>query len=323
MEPVTHVRAAVVEALGAPPRVVDRDVPVPTSGEVLVEMVAAALNPMDLAVWRGTFWAGHPSVPYVPAAEAVGRVVSDGADGPLVFAYGGDLGVARDGTASELFVAPRDVLIDVPPAVDPAVAAALGTAGLAGWLPITWRARAGPGDVVLVLGATGTAGRVALDAARSVGAERVVAAGRDRERLDAVSALADATVWLGGDDLSGALARACGGEATVIYDPLFGQPLEAALAVAARGARIVHVGASASPTATLPSALIRGRSLSILGFANRSVPREVVVEAYRTMARRAADGVLSLDVVTTPLDRFNEAWAALERGSVKQVVVPR
>lgn len=316
------MRAALIGSLEATPTLEDVPEPRPGPEEALVDLVAASLNPMDLAVSRGVFHGGHPPLPYVPGAEAVGRVASGEGTGRLVFAYGGDLGVGRNGTASDRFAVPLDALIDLPEEVDVHAAAALGTAGLAGWLPITWRAEAGPGDVVLVLGATGTAGLVALQAARFAGAARVVAAGRTRERLETLAPLADALVWLGEDDLTGALAAACEGGATVIFDPLFGPPLEAAIPVAAPDARIVQVGASAGPTATLPSAAIRGRGLNLLGYGNRRVPRPVIEDAYRTMVRRSIDGQLDVEVTVSPLAEIERVWEALRDGGAKHVLVP-
>lgn len=316
------MRAAVIDAVGDPPRLADLPEPQPGPEEVLLEMVAASLNPVDLAISRGLFHKGHPELPYVPGIEAVGRVISGDDAGRVAFAYGGGLGVSRNGTAAERFVAPRGALIDVAEDADPMVAAALGTAGLAGWLPITRRAETGPGDVVLVLGATGTAGRVAVQAARHCGAAKVVAAGRDRERLEKLGGLADAVVWLGEEDLAGALSAACDGGATVIYDALFGPPLEAALAAAAPGARVIQVGTSAGPTATLPSAAIRGKQLNLLGYSNLATPREVVADAHQTMVQLARDGALLIDVKAVPLAEAASAWAGLQEGSVKHVLVP-
>lgn len=116
--------------------------------------------------------------------------------------------MTRSGTATEWFVAPANSLvIDLTDAVDLRMATALGTAGAAGWLPITWRAATRAEDVVLVLGATGTAGRVALQAGRFAGASRVGAAGRDRRRLEDVAPLTDASMWPGQDDLLGGVSH--------------------------------------------------------------------------------------------------------------------
>jgi NADPH2:quinone reductase len=316
------MKAAVVAEVGQTPTLVDISEPHPASDETLVEMQAASLNPADLAIARGVFHKGHPPLPYVVGLEGVGRIASS-PGGAKVFVYGGGLGVTRNGTAAEWFVAPpNSLVIDLPDAVDPRMATALGTAGAAGWLPITWRAATRAEDVVLVLGATGTAGRVALQAARFAGASRVVAAGRDRRRLEAVAPLADASVWLGQDDLPEAFRTACQSAPTVIYDALFGPPLEAALAVAAPGARIVQVGSSAGVTATLSSSTVRGKQLNVFGYSNLGAPRHVFADAYRTMVDRSIDGSLVLDVAAVPLDDIERAWAGLQEGSVKYVLVP-
>ncbi len=107
-----------------------------------------------------------------------------------------------------------------------------------------------------------------------------------------------------------------------MYDPLWGEPLEAALAAAAPDARLVQVGASAGPTAVLPSAAVRGKRLSVMGYSNFGVPRDIFVDAYQTMVQRSIDGSLVVDVVRVPLDDVARAWAGLQGGSVKHVVVP-
>ena len=103
------MKAALITAPGANPTVEERDLPAPADGEVTVELEAASLNPVDLAIASGGFYAGHPPMPYVPAIEAVGRLE----DGRRVFVMGGGLGVVRDGTAAERFNAPEIALVDM------------------------------------------------------------------------------------------------------------------------------------------------------------------------------------------------------------------
>lgn len=195
--------------------------------------------------------------------------------------------------------APGAVVVEVPEGADPALAAALGIAGLAGWLPLAWRAPVRAGDRVLVLGATGTVGQVALQAARLLGAEHVVAAGRDQAGLERALALgADQAVGLHGDF----------GEPTFVFDPLCGEPLERAVAAAAPGARIVQLGQSAGAAANLHSAAIRGKQLEVYGFSNFAVPAVVLAEHYRRLIERAIAGELRLDVERISLDEVGEAW---------------
>jgi NADPH:quinone reductase-like Zn-dependent oxidoreductase len=294
----------------------------PGVGDVVVEMAAVALNPVDFSIANGTFYAGHPPVPFVPGIEGVGRIRGGSRSNALVYASGAGLGVVRNGLASARFIVPESVLIELPDAADPVLAAALGTAGLAGWLPLSWRAALQPGETVVVLGATGTAGGIAVQAARALGAGRVVAVGRHPQRLAALGTLADAVVSLAEPDFGARLAKACAPGADVIYDPLWGEPLAVALQAARPGARVVHLGTSAGPTSTLPSGAVRGKQLSILGYSNFAVPRDVLIAAYRSLVERSIRGELRMNVTTVPLERVDAAWEGLRSGDGKFVLVP-
>lgn len=285
------MRAALITQLGRPPIVGEAPEP---AGESL-EVLAAPLNPIDRAVAAGLFYGGHPPLPFVPGCECVGRE----AGGRVVWTFGGGLGLARNGAMAER-AEPGSVVAEVPDGADPALAAALGIAGLAGWLPVAWRAPVREGDRVLVLGATGFAGQVALQAAGRLGAAHVVAAGRDPERLERALELgADEAVPLDGDF----------GEPTYVFDPLCGEPLERAVAAAAPGARIVQLGQGAGPTATLPSAAIRGKQLELYGFSDFAVPADVLAEHYRRLVRHVLAGEIRIDVERVGLDEIGDAWS--------------
>jgi NADPH:quinone reductase-like Zn-dependent oxidoreductase len=294
------MRAALISELGRPPQAGEA----PGPGGAALEVLAAPVNPLDRAVAAGRFYGGHPPLPFVPGCECVGREES----GRIVWTFGGGLGVARDGTMAERAEA-GGVAVEVPEGADPALAAALGVAGLAGWMPVAVRAPVRAEDRVLVLGATGTAGEVALQAARLLGAAHIVAAGRDPGRLERALELgADDAVALDGDF----------GEPTYVFDPLCGEPLERAVAAAAPGARIVQLGQSAGPTATLASADVRSKQLELYGYSNFAVPEDVLAEQYRTLVRHAVAGEIRLDLERIGLDEVEAAWSR----PGKLVVVP-
>lgn len=299
------------------------EVPEPeASGElVLLDVAAAAVNPIDVAVSAGRYFGGHPDVPYVPGAEGVAR---DG-DGRLLYVFGEGLGVRRDGAFAERVLHPVAQAIPVPEGVEPVLATSLGIAGLAGWMPLAWRAPVRGGDRVLVLGATGAVGNVAVQTARLLGAARVVAVGRNEEALRrATERGADAIVSLDEPDLAAAFREASGGEGpTLVHDALWGPPAAAAVEAAAPGARIVNLGQSAGPEATLASGSVRGKQLELLGYTNFAVPRDVLAAEYRRLCGHASGGDIRVDTETLSLEHVAEAWERQTASPhVKLVLVP-
>jgi len=299
------VRAARIAELGGTPE------PVEVEDAGGIEIVAVALNPLDLAVAAGRFYGGHPPLPYVPGCEAVGRL-----DGQRVYLFGERFGTGRDGFLAERVEFPATQALPVPDAIDDEHAAVCGIAGIAGWGAVALRAHVQPGDRVLVLGATGLVGSIALQGARLLGAERVVAAGRDPEALERALELgADATVRLDGNDLVGRIRDACGGDGpTHVVDPLWGEPAQSAVEAAAPTARIVQLGQSAAPEATLTSAAIRGKRLSILGHSVFTLPAEGRRAAYTELAEHVAAGRIRIDVETFALEDVAAAWDAQAAG---------
>jgi NADPH2:quinone reductase len=312
------MRAAQVHELGSPPRVAEVAEP---EGATL-EVLAAPLNPIDLAVSRGVYFGGHPELPYVPGCEAVGR----SPDGRTVWVFSGGLGLDRNGAMAERAAIGNSIVIEIPRGADPALASALGIAGLAGWLPLAWRAPLEGGETVLVLGATGTVGLVAVQTAKLRGASRVVAVGRSAEGLERATALgADATVQLSDDlDLVAAFRDAFDGEGpSYVFDPLWGAPGAAAVQAAAPHARVVQLGQSAGPEATIASGAVRGKNLTIFGLTTYRVPSDELAEQYARLVGHAVAGDIALEVEQVPLDAVAEAWQRQADGNAgKLVVIP-
>jgi NADPH:quinone reductase len=299
------VRAAHIVDLGAEP------VPVEVEGDGSFGIAAVALNPVDLTVAAGRFAGGHPPLPYVPGCEAIGH-----RNGERMHLFGDGRGIVKDGFLIERVELSDAFAVAVPDGLDDARAAACGIAGMAGWAPVARRAPVRPDDRVLVLAATGTVGSIALQGARLLGAERVVAAGRDDAKLQRTLDLgADATVTLDDNDLATRFREACGGDGpTLVIDPLWGAPAQAAVEAAAPGARIVQVGQSAGPEATLTSAAIRLKQLSILGYTDFALTHEQRREIYTGLAEHVVAGRIRIDVETFPLDEISSAWAAQREG---------
>lgn len=316
------MRAAMVREIGRPPELDEAPEPKRAPGEALVEVLAVPLNPIDVNVAAGRFYGGSPPTPYVAGSEAVGVVRESEAVAPgtRVWAH---VGTKRNGALAELLVVPDSALVPLPEGIDHLLAGTLGTAGLAGWLPVAHRAPVREGETVLVLGATGTVGMVALQGAKLLGAGRIVAAGRRPEALERARRLgADAVVSLGEDDLAEAFREACGGEGPeYVVDPLWGEPAVAAARAAAPGARLVNIGQSAGPEAPFASADVRGKQLEIIGYSNFRTPPDVMRREYLRLLEHAAAGEVQVEVATYPFDRIGEAWQAQAEGAGAKVVV--
>jgi NADPH2:quinone reductase len=284
-------------------------------GQAVVEVSAAGLNPVDVAICAGRFYAGAPPLPFVAGREGVGLL-----EGRRVYFDGP---IAPFGSMAERALIDPQATYDVPDAIEDGVAVALGISGLAAWLSLTWRAQLKPGEHVLVLAASGVLGQIAVQAARSLHAGRVVAAARSQEGLQRCLELgADAAVQLGAvDDLPAALTQAADGRIDVVVDPLFGEPFVAAVNAASFAARIVQVGAGAGSESTVSSAPIRGKALAILGHTNFAAPREVKQEAYASLVALAAAGELKVEFEAIELERVAEAWERLAAGAHRKIVL--
>ena len=324
------MRAAVVTAHGDSPQV--RSVPAPTPGadEVLVEVTAASVTPLDILCASGTSYFGPPALPYVPGVQGVGvvRQGPTGWTGRRVW-FPTSAGMARgDGSFAEYAVAPLGDLVTIEGAVGDAEVAALGLSAVAAWEVLEGRAQVRPGEQVLVLGAGGIVGQVAVQAARVLGARRVVAAARSERAQDAARAAgADAVVALEDgrsvDDLRDALGRACDGAVDVVVDPIAGAAAQASLGLLATGGRLVNLGSSASPGFEVDSATLRSRSAAVLGYTNAALTPQRRAEVLRIVIGHAAAGRLRVRHTELPLEQVEQGWRSTAEGSATGRVVLR
>ena len=317
--------AAVLHSLGRSPRYEQFPEPVAGDGEVTVEVHAAALKPIDKQLAAGSHYASPREFPLVCGTDGVGRL----GDGQRVF-FGG----ARPpfGTMAQRTVVSRAFTFPVPDNLSDETAAALPNPGVSAWLSLSFRARLAPGENVLVLGATGTAGKLAVRIAKLLGAGRVVAAGRNQAVLGTLNALgADATISLDApaQELEQAFAREAGGQGfQVVIDFVWGRPAEAFLAAITRrefavirsATRFVQVGESAGPAISLPAAVLRSTPITIMGTAG--IPgRDVLADALDRVMAYAANGELGIETERVPLADVEAAWQR-EPQDRRLVIVP-
>lgn len=184
------------------------------------------------------------------------------------------------------------------------------------------RAKLSAGETVLVLGATGVAGQLAIQATRLQGAKRVIGVGRN---VDAISSSdVDAVIALGEpeDAVREAFAREAASGIDVVIDYLWGRPTELLLEALAKGfktsathrTRLVEVGESAGKTIALPGATLRSIDLTIFGSGFGSAPLEKIFATIPELFSMAAAGKLRVAVEPIPLAEVESAWSRVEKG---------
>jgi NADPH:quinone reductase-like Zn-dependent oxidoreductase len=322
------MHAAVLHTVGAAPRYEEFPEPVTSDKdrEAIVHVHAASLKPVDKQLASGSHYASRRELPYVCGSDGVGHLD----DGQRVFFGGPRL---PHGAMAERTVVPRALTFPVPVNVTDETAAALPNPGVSAWLSLAYRAKLVQGENVLILGATGVTGKLAVKIAKLLGAARVVAAGRNQQALSTLLDLgADATISLAlpETDLSEAFLREAGQSGfQVVIDYVWGRPAEAFLAAITRRefaviqseTRFVQVGESAASTITLPAAVLRSTALTILGTAGIP-PGNVLLEAFQQVMAHAAKGELHIDTERVPLADIENAWQR-DRPGRRLVIITR
>ena len=319
------MKAAVVRALGVPPRCEEFPEPIAGEHEVVVEVRAAALKPVDKQLAGGSHYAKSRDLPLVSGSDGVGLL----SDGRRVF-FGGCR--SPFGSMAERTVVPRTFTFAVPEGLSDELAAALPNPGVSAWLTLTYRAKLVAGEKVLILGATGITGKLAVRIAKLLGAVRVVAAGRNPEILDSLCQFgADAIIRLDAPakELEEAFRREFNESGfQVVIDYVWGKPTESFLAaVTAKEfapikseTRLVQVGESAGSTISLPAAVLRSAALTILGTAGIP-PHDVLSDALHRVLSCAANGELLIDTDRVPLAEIEGFWGRSSAGR-RLVVIP-
>ena len=326
-----------------PPAPADVPDPKRRPGEALVRISAAALNPVELHIWNGHFFDGPPRPPYVIGLEGIG-VVEEGerlSPGTRVRVEFVHPGYGRNGAVAEYALAPEEPdasdrasqasLTPIGDELDDTAAAALGVPVFTALMCVERAQRAGAsldGAHVLITGATGAVGGSAIQLAKLMGAARVVAAGRNRERLEHTLSLgADATVeladGLSATELRDRFAAAADGRLDIVLDPLWGDPARAAIEALTQDGVYVSFGQAASPVAELSGIPMRNRRVTLVGHSGAwATPqeRQAALARAHQLADRAGQR-LTLDTEELELDEIGDAWERLAGSAGRRLVV--
>ncbi len=320
------MKAAALHELGKPPRYEDFAEPTAGANEVIVQVRASSLKSVDKQLAAGSHFASPREFPVICGTDGVGLLP----DGTRVF-FGG---LRRPfGAMAQRTVAPAAFCFPLPDALDDATAAALPNPGVSALLSLNHRAKVLKGETILILGATGVTGKLAVQIAKLLGAGRVVASGRNPQALEKLRSLgADAIIQLDqpAEELKKAFAHEAGEAGfQVVIDYVWGRPTEILLAAITRPefaivnseTRLVQVGESAGPTISLPAAVLRSTALTILGTAGIP-PRDVLVAAMQQVLDWGAKHALQIETESVPLSEIEEVWQRPNLAGRRIVVIP-
>jgi len=313
------MKAAVIHSYDAPPRYGSFEDPVAREGERAVTITAAGLHPIVKSLANGSHYGSTGEFPFVAGVDGVGKLE----DGSRVY-----FGVSRGpfGTFAERGLAANWLCLPLPDAVDDVTAAGIANPGMSSLLALTARAKFVAGESVLVLGATGVAGQLAVQIAKRMGARRVIAAGRNPEVLEKLKGMgADAVISL--EQEHGALVAEVRREwaadgVDVVLDYLWGKPAEMVLeAIAQKGLRTatsrmryVQIGESAGRTIALPAATLRSTALEMLGSGFGSASLDQIKPALEEFFKLAAIEPFQFETKVVPLREVESLWGAKEQG---------
>jgi NADPH:quinone reductase-like Zn-dependent oxidoreductase len=304
------MKAAVVLGAGQTPVYGDFPEPVASPGEQRIAVTAAALSPLVRGRASGAHYSSSGQFPFVAGVDGVGRLD----DGRRVYFLAPK---APYGSMAEKTIAPAAHYIALPDELDDATAAAIANPGMSSWAAYKERAMLKAGETVLINGATGAAGRLAVQIARHFGAAKVIATARNRDALKSVAALgADVTIPLveDGKALEEAFRQQFAAGVDVVIDYLWGASAERLLTAAAkagRGAapmRFVQVGSASGPDITLPSAVLRSSAIALMGSGLGSVSTERLVASIGELLHATAPGGFAIAAKSVPLSEVEQAW---------------
>jgi NADPH:quinone reductase-like Zn-dependent oxidoreductase len=310
------MKAAVVAAKGKTPVYGDFDAPIAKAGEELISVRASALSPFSKSRASGAHYSSDGDFPAVAGSDGVGVT----ADGRRVYFV---LPEAPFGALAEICLVRSDRCVELPDSLDDVTAAAIANPGMSAWAALVERAHVAAGETVLVNGATGTAGRLAVQLAKHLGAGKVIATGRNAEELEEVRQLgADVVIPFtlgehpsGAEDYENALKQVFASGIDVVIDYLWGESAKTIIVAIAKAAedgtpvRFVHVGgASREENIELPGAALRSSAIMLMGSGVKSVRLPVLLQAIRNVFEAVRPAGLKIATRVVPLPEVEETW---------------
>jgi NADPH:quinone reductase-like Zn-dependent oxidoreductase len=304
------MKAAIVRQAGQPPVYADFPEPLPSAGETRVTVTAAAISHVVKSRASGTHYSASGQFPFVVGIDGVGRLD----DGRRVYFV---LPHPPHGSMAERTIVPSAQCVALPDDLDDATAAAIANPGMSSWAAYTERARLKAGETVLVNGATGSAGRLAVQIARHLGAKKVIATARNADALKSLAALgADVTIPLVEDEvaLEGALKEQFAGGVDVVIDYLWGRSAERLLIAAAKAGpdavpiRFVQVGSASGLDITLPGAVLRSSAIELMGSGIGSVGVDRFIDVIGRLLRATGPAGFQIAATPVPLSDVERAW---------------
>ncbi|MFE2431664.1 zinc-binding dehydrogenase [Streptomyces sp. NPDC059373] len=319
------IHAAVVSSFDNPPRYEPFDLPAPSDeDQALVDVLAVGLHPRVRSGASGSHYTSNGKLPMVPGIDGVGRRQ----DGRMVYFVADDELVGPMATRTVIDSRRSVVLPDGADVVK--IAAAMNPA-MSSWVALRRRVPIEAGQSVLILGATGNAGQMAIQVAKRLGAGRVVCAGRDQARLATLPGIgADATVALTDDaDATAAALAQAASEVDLVIDYLWGKPASEAImallqarADRSRALNWIQIGAMAGPTIELPSVALRSANFRLQGNGQGAVSTRTYLEELPSLINEIEAGGLTVTAQAVPLADIETAWTAPEVPGVRTVLVP-
>jgi NADPH:quinone reductase-like Zn-dependent oxidoreductase len=309
------MKAAIITAAGKSPVYGDFREPVASEGKDLITVAASALSQFSRSRSSGSHYSSEGVFPSVVGADGVGRTT----DGQRVYFV---LPEAPFGALAEKSLVRSRQCVAVPEGLDDVMAAAIANPGMSAWAALVERARLQSGETVLINGATGSAGRLAVQLARHLGAGKVIGTGRNEGELkELVSLGADVVIpfALGNSLATKAYEDALIGQFSngidVVIDYLWGESARTAIIAIAkavedsRPVRFVHVGgASREESIELPGAALRSSAIQLMGSGVKSIPFSKLLDAIRNVFDAVLPANLQIATKRAPLSEIEKVW---------------